>query len=120
MGNIVMVSPGGNPEVWPSGSESDLRAKGYVTQEEWAEAHPRPDPEPVTPTRDDLSLENQRRLDLSKLGQEVERKVVTGEDINPDVLTYREACIAAYKALEAMNPPPSDYMDDKYWPDLPA
>lgn len=84
----------------------------------WSDAAP--EPEPITPTLADLSRENQRRLDLSKLGQEVERKVVTGEDIDPDVLAYRKACIEAYNNLKAMDPPPSDYMNDKYWPDLPA
>lgn len=79
-----------------------------------------PEPDPVTPTSADLSRENQRRIGMSKLSQQAERKVVTGQDIDEAVLAYRDACLSAYDELKAMDPPPSDYMDDKYWPDLPA
>ena len=36
-------SPDGNPEIW------ETKPDGYFTPEEWQEAHPAPEPEPLTP-----------------------------------------------------------------------
>lgn len=123
MSEIVLISPDGNREVFAVGSPQEQAARdaGYVTHDEWEAAHPRPDPPAgPAPTIDDVSRENQRRLDLSSLSQEIERKVATGKDIHPAVLDYRAACVAAYHALtdggEASIP--EDYMSDTYWPEL--
>ena len=40
----VYYSPDGNPEIW------ETKPDGYFTPEEWAAAHPTPEPEPYTPT----------------------------------------------------------------------
>lgn len=37
----IFFSPKGNPEVWPD------KPSGYLTPEEWAAAHPAPEPEPI-------------------------------------------------------------------------
>ena len=41
--STVYYSPNGNPEIW------ETKPDGYFTPEEWQEAHPAPEPEPLTP-----------------------------------------------------------------------
>ena len=40
----IYYSPDGNPEIW------EVKPDGYFTPEEWAAAHPAPEPEPYIPT----------------------------------------------------------------------
>ena len=39
----IYYSPDGNPEIW------ETKPDGYFTPQEWAAAHPAPEPEPPTP-----------------------------------------------------------------------
>ena len=58
------------------------------------------------------------------------RKEVEGEELTPeeqerkqrlqDIDSMLEAIRAASNALEAMEPIPADYTDDKYWPSMPG
>ena len=44
-------SPDGNPEVWAE------KPAGYLTVEEWRAAHPELEPEPYTPTPEEVIAE---------------------------------------------------------------
>ena len=46
----TFYSPDGNAEIW------DKKPKGYFTPEEWAAAHPAPEPEPYVPTPEEAAM----------------------------------------------------------------
>lgn len=49
----------------------------------------------------------------------ITRQQETGAEMPGDVATYRQAVRDASGALEAMNPIPSDFRNQNYWPALP-
>ena len=61
----IFYSPDGNPEIWAS------KPRGYFTPEEWAAAHPAPEPEPPT-------LEEARAAKLEEINAAFERAGAAG------------------------------------------
>ena len=73
-------SPTGNLEVW------DTKPDGYMTEEEWAEAHPAPPP--PEPTKDEkiAALNAQYDADKSTLVQEYTDALIHDDDETADAI----------------------------------
>lgn len=91
-------SPSGNPEVW------ETKPEGYMTEEEWQEAHPAPPP--PEPTREEklAALNAQYDSDKATLVQEYTDALMhddseMAEDIKQEMLALDEQYDLDYQEI---------------------
>ena len=70
----------------------------------------------VVITKQDVKNEARRRIEETNLSWYVEREVSGGTAIPDEIKTYCAEVRAASDDIEANDPIPADYADDKYWP----
>lgn len=95
----VFYSPKGNPEIW------NEKPDGYMTQEEWAAAHPAPEPEPEP-------LESIRSRKLAEINAAYQQAIATLTPTYPDDerLTFDKQEAEA-RAWLADNSTPTPFVD---------
>lgn len=71
--------------------------------------------DPPAVTADQVKAEAGRRIELVMPAWMVARHVSGGKPIPPEVADAAEAIRSASGTLEAMEPIPADYTDDKWW-----
>ena len=84
--NNVYYSPDGNPEIW------EAKPDGYFTPQEWAEAHPAPEPEPPTPEEQLETFTTAIQMHLDRFAQ------TRNYDGIMSAATYATSTVAKFRA----------------------